>query len=187
MNKKDTFRFTELWRDIAIVVLSILVAVVLEVSGALEQVLLATQETKFVGSFVAGFFSASMFTVAPATVAIAEIGRSNSLLETVIVGATGAMFGDLLIFRFFKDRLSHHLGAVISRFTAKKSEQKYWRHVIKIVAPILGGLCIALPLPDEAGLALMGISKIKTTRLMAISFFCNMIGVFLVISVARSI
>ena len=43
------------------------------------------------------------------------------------------------------------------------------------------GLVIASPLPDEIGVSLLGISKIKLYKFIIISFIFNTIGVLLVI------
>ena len=48
--------------------------------------------------------------------------------------------------------------------------------------PILGAIIIASPLPDEMGVGLMGISKLKTSKFILLSFILNAIGIFLIIT-----
>jgi hypothetical protein len=45
----------------------------------------------------------------------------------------------------------------------------------------LGALIIASPLPDEFGLALMGISRMRALVLMPISFVMNALGIYCII------
>ena len=47
---------------------------------------------------------------------------------------------------------------------------------------MIGAIIIASPFPDEIGVSLMGISKMKTYQFILISFLLNAIGIFLVVS-----
>ena len=96
-------------RDLGLIVLSILVAVILAKTGALESLITSTQEMRFMGSFIAGILFVSVFTVAPATIALGEIAQSNSVIAVALIGGLGALIGDLLIFRFVKDKLLEDL------------------------------------------------------------------------------
>jgi len=52
--------------------------------------------------------------------------------------------------------------------------------------PIAGAFIIASPLPDEIGISLMGLSKVKNWHFILITFLLNAIGIFLVVTLARS-
>src|SRR3989338_8389600 len=93
-------------RDLVLVIFSVFIAIILAKTGALESLITSTQEMRFVGSFIAGIFFVSIFTAAPATVALGEIAQSNSVIMTAILGGLGALIGDLIIFRFVKGRVS---------------------------------------------------------------------------------
>jgi uncharacterized membrane protein YdjX (TVP38/TMEM64 family) len=47
---------------------------------------------------------------------------------------------------------------------------------------VLGAIIIASPLPDEMGVGLMGISKLKTSQFILLSFVLNAIGIFIVVT-----
>ena len=83
-------------RDLGIVILSILIAIMLAKTGALNEIFTATQESRFLGSFLAGIFFVSIFTAAPAIVVLIEIIKSNSILEVAFFGGIGALIGDLI-------------------------------------------------------------------------------------------
>ena len=51
----------------------------------------------------------------------------------------------------------------------------------------VGALIIALPLPDEIGLVMMGLSRMKARHLIPISFVLNSLGIALVGLVARAL
>jgi len=67
-------------QDVGIIFLSILVAIILVQTETLSKILTATKELKLIGSFVAGMFFTSVFTITPAAAALGEIARANSIL-----------------------------------------------------------------------------------------------------------
>ena len=60
-------------RDIAIIALSVALAVVLGRTGVLKSALTASTELDLLGSFLAGLFFVSVFTAAPASVVPFEL------------------------------------------------------------------------------------------------------------------
>ena len=96
--KKDSEKIF-LLKDIAIIVLSIVVAVILVKTDALIKILTSTKELELLGSFIAGAFFTSIFTTAPAIVTLGEIAQANSLVVTALLGGAGAVVGDLIIFQ----------------------------------------------------------------------------------------
>ena len=93
-------------KDMSIIALSVLIAVILVKTEVLINILASSKELELFGSFIAGMFFTSVFTVAPATVVLVEIARLNSLFLVALFGGIGAMIGDIIIFRFVKNRLS---------------------------------------------------------------------------------
>src|SRR3989338_283651 len=100
-------------RDLALVIFSVFIAVILAKTGALQDLITSTQEVRFIGSFIAGIFFTSVFTTAPAIVALGEIAYANSVISTALLGGMGALVGDLIIYKFVRDRLSEHLMELI--------------------------------------------------------------------------
>src|SRR3990167_10972742 len=98
-------------KDITIISLSIIVAVLLVRTQTLARVFTSTKEMEIIGSFIAGMFFTSIFTTAPAIVTLGEIAQANSVILTAFFGGLGAVVGDLIIFRFVRDRFSEHLMA----------------------------------------------------------------------------
>lgn len=175
-------------QDLLIILFSVLIAVVLVKTDALSSILNSTEGLSFLGSFVAGIFFTSVFTTAPAIVTLGDIALHNSLFLTAFIGSLGAVIGDLVIFRFVKDRLSEHLVILLGHAT-------YWKRVKSVFKLkyfrwgtfLLGGLIISSPFPDELGISLLGFSKMKTGTFIGISFVFNFIGILLIGLVARSI
>lgn len=172
----------------AIVALSVLIAVIFATTDILTKILASAQELKFLGSFIAGAFFTSVFTVAPAAVALGKIAQANSLFQVAIFGAAGAVVGDSIIFRFVRDRLSEHLAELTKHRGAwKKIGMLFKLKSFRWLAFFVGGLIIASPLPDEIGVSLMGFSKMKTLWFIPISFLFNFAGILLIAIAAKAI
>lgn len=177
----------KLVEDAALTFLSVLVAFTLVKTGLIGDFLSKIRAFDVIGSFVAGAFFTSVFTVAPATVILGEIARSNLLWLTALVGATGAMLGDLVVFRFFRDRLAEDFLFLFGKPKSQRLKFAAHSRVFKWIMPLFGALIIASPLPDELGLALFGITKTKLRIFIPLSFAMNFFGILTVGIIARSL
>lgn len=177
-----------LLQDAAIIFISVLVAVILAKTGILKNLLTSTKEYELFGGFISGMFFTSVFTTPPATVALGEIARVDGIIMTAVVGALGAVVGDLVIFRFIRDRFAEHLLELVGH----KSLGRRFKALLKLryfrwFTFLLGGLIIASPLPDELGVSLLGFSKMRMSWFIPLSFVCNFIGIILIGLVARTL
>lgn len=178
-------RKTAIYKDIGIICLSILIAVILAKTGAIKELLTATKEAEIVGSLLAGIFFVSIFTAAPATVALAEIAQSNSIFLVAVFGGLGALIGDLIIFRFIKNHISEDIAYFVEKPKSKRFRSIFHLRISKWLIPFLGALIVASPLPDEIGLAMMGLSKMKTAIFIPLSFLLNSIGILIIGLIAK--
>ncbi len=186
MNTNNRRNF--LLQDVAIIVLSLIIAVILVKTNVLIKILTSTQELELLGSFIAGMFFTSVFTAAPAIVTLGEIARANSILPTAIFGAMGAVVGDLIIFRFVRDRFSKHLMEIIKyQGAGKRIKLLFKLKFFRWLTFLAGGLIIASPFPDELGISLLGFSKMRTLWFIPLSFAFNFIGILLIGWVAKAL
>jgi hypothetical protein len=176
-----------LFRDLAIIAFSVIIAVILVKTGILKSLLEGTQDIKFFGSFFAGLFFTSIFTTVPATVALGEIAREGSLFWTALLGGVGAMIGDLLIFKFVKNSLAEDISTLIQHNARKRFSAVFKLKFFRYFFAFLGALIIASPLPDELGLAMMGFSKVKTSLFIPLSFFFNFLGILIIGLIAKNL
>lgn len=174
-------------RDLGVLALSIFVAIALAETGALESLVTSTQEVRFIGSFIAGILFVSVFTAAPATVALGEIAQSNSAVMVAIIGGLGALVGDLIIFRFVRDRVSEDFSYLVKISKSERLVSVFKLKLFRWVVPFAGALIVASPLPDEIGVAMMGLSKIKTSMFIPLSFSLNAVGILIIGLIAQSL
>ena len=107
--------------------------------------------------------------------------------EIALLAGLGAMMGDYLIFRFMKDRVFKELGPLFVKYGRRYFKIFYKSPYFGWLLPAVGAFIIASPLPDEAGVSILGLSKIKRWQFFAIALTLNAIGIFLVVSAARLI
>jgi len=174
-------------RDLGIIALSVVIAIVLVKTGALKSLLASAKEIQFIGSFVAGMFFTSIFTIAPAIVALVEIFQINSLFSVAIFGGLGALVGDLIIFRFVKESLSEDVSYLIQKTKSERFFSIFHLKIFRWLIPFIGALVVASPLPDELGIAMMGLSKMKTSFFIPLSFLLNSFGILIIGLITRAV
>lgn len=151
------------------------------VHGALQHL----GELGYFGAFLAGVFFVSTFTVAPASVALFFIAEQGHPLYLALAAGCGAVLGDFLIFRFFKDRVFEELRPMFWRLRGSPVGRLFGTPYFAWLTPIVGAVVIASPLPDELGIGLLGQSKLKNWQFLLLTFLLNTIGIFVIVSSAR--
>lgn len=159
---------------------SIGVAYLLIRTEAVLTIISFAKEWEYLGVFFAGMMFTSAFTIAPATVVLGEIAAQNHLLSVAVVGGLGAAVADCLILFLFENRIRLHLASTKDRGHYKRLMVFFSTPGMHIFGLVVGAILIALPLPDEIGLALMGLTHVKVSHLLPVAFVLNTIGVYLV-------
>lgn len=187
MSREKTIKnYSLLWRDLAILLFSILLAALLAKSGWLERALIALDGWFWLASFLAGFFFVSLFTAAPAAIVIAALAQTGPVGVLAFWAGLGGTLGDLLIFRFIRDRLSAHLAQAFSFWWSSLrflGESKLFRYL----AMTLGALLVASPLPDEIGLTLMGASNLPIRYFIPLVFVLDTLGILILATAMSSL
>lgn len=178
-----------LLQDLGLIVVSIAFAAILARTDIFIHILTTTKEFEYLGSFLAGMFFTSIFTTAPAIVTLGEIAQVNGVLATAAFGALGSVVGDLIIFRFIKDSLGEHLAQLRNARSPKVCLEQCLknRRTYRWVTFLAGGLIIASPLPDELGVSMLGMSKMRFSIFIPLSFAFNFLGILAIGAVATSL
>jgi len=176
-----------LW-DVVLLAVSVGFAIVIARSGLLIAVLAQTRELRLAGSFVAGMFFTSIFTAPPAIAALGELAQINPPWVVGLLGGAGAVVGDLIIFRFVKDRFSAHLLAYVRLWGGTARFERFLlRRSSRWLAYAIAVIVIASPFPDELGIALLGATGMPLRRFLPLSFVLNALGIFLIALAARAL
>ena len=172
-------------KDAIILAASLIAAYFLNRTGVFAYLINGAAHFQFLGNFLAGTFFTSIFTAAPAGVILGNIAQTSGILQTALVGALGALVGDFLIFRLIEDTIAKDVALALKSSKYSHLKEIFGLRIFSWLAPFLGAVFIALPLPDELGLALMGLSKTRSVVFIPISFALHFLGISAVGIIAK--
>lgn len=178
---------TRLWQDFFIVALSLVAAWAIVHYQLVQTALAYTGDGIVWASLVAGMFFTSVATTAPAVVVLGELSLQGSIFVVALVGGLGAVLGDFILFSFVRDRVSQDAAYLLRGPRVQRALHIFKRPHFRRVLPIAGALIIASPLPDELGLALLGVSHINNRYFFVISYSMNVLGILLTGLAARTL
>lgn len=182
--QRQSTRLT-LVRDGLIIGVSLILALALAHSRGVPLALQHVRDLAWWGSLVAGVLYSSIFTVAPATVMLGGLARQAPLWEVAIFGGLGAMLGDLVVFRLAQSAISHRLARLHQ--ARRRRRERPMASRLRWPLIITGAVIIASPLPDEIGLALMGLSHLPKRWFLPLALGLNAVGIFFIGVVARNL
>lgn len=137
------------------------------------------------GGFFTGILFVYSFTAAPASAVFLILAKQQNIFLLGITGGIGALCGDLVIFYFIR----HSFGDEIELLAKEKFivwiNKKIPKFIRYYVVPVLGGIVIASPLPDEIGIALLASSKMSPRVFSMLSLFLNTAGIFVILCIGN--
>lgn len=176
-----------LWGDVALIVVSVIFALYWLKTGTIERLINSAGEFEILSSLISGMFFTSIFTTAPAIVILGKLGQTEPLWVVAVMGAFGAMLGDLLIFRFVKDSLVKDVRTLVSLAHPHRWRGIFHLKFFRWFIAFLGAMVIASPLPDELGITMMGLAKTDGKAFILVSFVMNFIGIVGIVLLARAL
>lgn len=176
------------YKNLFILFLSLIFAFILSKFEGFHILLLNLGGFGYIGAFIAGMLFVSTFTVTTGAIILLVLAEKLSPVEIGIIAGLGAVIGDFTIFKFVRNGLLDEIGEVYEKIDhnnhlLKLLHTKYFSWMF----PVFGAIVIASPLPDEVGVSLMGIAKMKTYQFLILSFFLNALGIFLVVYASKFI
>lgn len=172
-------------QDVGLIGLSIAAAILLAKSGALHDMLTSFSDAWILAAFVAGIFFTSIFTAAPAVAVILFLAGEESVLLVALFSALGSLLGDFVMFWLARDRLSYYLKELFAHELSRAQASRIFHlHLFRWSAFALGTFVIASPLPDELGIALLGLARVSSNWFAPLAFVANFIGIFAIASLA---
>jgi uncharacterized membrane protein YdjX (TVP38/TMEM64 family) len=138
------------------------------------------------GAFLVGIFFVSTFTVVPAMYVLYILADKLNPLGVAICAGIGALIGDYLIFRFLKDGVFRELKPIFLKLGGNYLIRIFRTPYFAWLVPFIGAAIIASPFPDEVGVGILGLSKLRVWQFMLLSFILNAAGIFIVVTLAQS-
>lgn len=134
---------------------------------------------------MAGTFFVLTFTVAPAGVVLFNLAEIYNPYLVALVAGLGAVVGDYIIFRFLKDAVFEEIKPVFMKLGGTHMSRLMSTPYFAWLAPVIGAVIIASPFPDEIGIGLMGISKLKNWQFLVVSLLLNSLGMLAIVVIAK--
>jgi len=174
------------YKNLTFLLISFIFAFFLGKLELFHQFLLNLGSFGYIGSFVAGALFVSTFGVGIGIVTLLVLAEKLNPILLGIIGGTGAVLADFLLFKFVKDRLIDEVKPIYEEIDHNYHLKKllHTKH-FRWLFPVVGAIIIASPIPDEFGVSLMGIAKMKSRTFLLLSFFLNSSGIILVILASR--
>jgi hypothetical protein len=165
------------------VMISLLIAVVLYQTGLFHELLPILNTFGYVGVFIAGMFFVSLFTAAPAAVVLLTFAETIPIPFIAIIAGVGCVLGDAILLSFLSDNMTKSMTIISDEKGIKKIIAVLRHSKYKFFLTIIGAFVVASPLPDELGLALMGISRIKPLWFIVLTFLLNSFGIYMLLRI----
>lgn len=171
------------YKNLTLFGVSILVGLVLLKTPVFREMIFHLGNFGYIGAFIGGILFVSTFTVTIGTALLMLLAESLHPVEIGLIAGLGAVVGDLTVFQYIRNRgFLSEIKHIFKYFGSDKITHLVHTKYFSWTLPVLGAIIIASPLPDEMGVTLMGISKMKTYQFIFISFLLNSIGIFLIVS-----
>lgn len=175
MEKTKKIKWKYKYKNLFLLGITTFLAVFILRNDFLKQILsIFLSELGYFGVFLAGIFFTYTLTTPLAASALILYSKNVNLVLASVLAAFGAVLGDYLIFSFVKHKLAYEIKDILKSLKVKgiKISEKFKR-----IVPVIAGFIIASPLPDEIGVALLGMSEFKTKNFIILCFSLHFFGI----------
>lgn len=171
------------YRNLTFVVLGVILTLLLSKTVGFNEFLMHVGSWGYLGAFFAGMLFVSTFTVTIGALILFDFAKVLNPYELAIIAGVGGVVGDLLIFKLIKDNLLGELKEIYNKdFNGRHITRVLHTKYFSWMMPVVGAIIMASPFPDEAGITLMGLSKMPDYKFVWISFLLNCVGIFIAVS-----
>jgi len=187
MQQVDIQKSWRRWRykNTFLLVLSLILFFYLARTPQVDHIIKQIGYLGYFGAFITGIFFVSTFTVAPAAIVLYHLAHTLQPIEIAVLAGLGAMVGDYVVFRFVKDRVFEEMMPLLRRLQSARTRALLRSPYFAWFMPVLGALVIASPFPDEIGVSMLGLTKIRAWQFFLVTFVPNTAGIFIVVSLAH--
>ncbi len=174
------------YRNTVFLILSIVLFFYFADSNFIQNIIEKLDELKYLGAFISGIFFVYTFTVAPAAVILFKLADNYNPFLVAVFAGLGAVIGDYVIFKYLRDKVFNELKLILNKLSGPFIKKIFLTPYFAWILPLAGLFIIASPFPDEVGVGLIGASKLKNWQFLLLTFLLNSIGIFIVVTLARS-
>ncbi len=181
----DTWQKWE-YKHTARVIIGLLVFILLLDTSFMTTVLGIIGSLGYVGVFLSGMLFVSLFTAVPAVILLLSFSGLN-IVAVALVAGLGAMLGDYLILRYVEYEVAYELKPLAYRFGIPQAVNYLQGRKSTVgLVRLLGVIIIASPFPDEIGIGLLGMSKMRRAAFLAVCYLLNVGGILTILLLERA-
>ena len=169
------------YKGLTLIAISILLTIFLSGNDSLNRTIFNISRIPILGSFVAGILYVSASTAPFGVFLLLGLSKSLPAIEIAIFAGLGGVVADFVLFRFFKGDIIEEITPAYNRLGGQHLTKLMRHRLLRWSLPIIGAIIIASPMPDEIGISLMGVSRIKTYQFVLLSLLLDIGGVFLLV------
>ena len=166
------------FKNLTLLFLSFILAYVVGSFNPLREFLF---DTGLVAAFFAGAVFVFAFTAPLAAAVLLILCQKFPLIQVGLIASLGAVISDFTIFRFIKDGISEELEPIYENVKIGHLKRAFRIKKYRWLSPIIGALLIFTPLPHNVGMGMIGSSKLKGYKFLALSLITNIVGIFFVV------
>jgi len=192
MNEREIKEFIEReekfieyeWRHYnALAILFIfLLTIYLVITGLLQEFLLGLGSYGYLGGFVSGMLFTYGITTPLAMVAFFILAESLDIWLLTFLGSVGGVITEYTIYSFAKNEV----GKTIKIYKNKKIRfPEIKSKFLHKISPLIAGIIIASPIPDELVAILFAVEKYEIKKFLILTFIFKFIGIFLIVGLGR--
>lgn len=142
----------------------------------------------YLGAFLAGLLFSYGFTTMPAIAIFLVLSQSLNPFIAALIGGFGALLSDSLIFLFIRTSFNDEIKKIEHEKIIRYIKSKIPSRLKRILLPIIAGLIIASPLPDEIGVSMLAAYRSISPKIFTlISYVMNSLGILAVLLVGRNL
>ncbi|MBI4036002.1 hypothetical protein HY383_03555 [Candidatus Daviesbacteria bacterium] len=150
-------------------------------NGLLNNLVGTILPLKFVAEFIAGMFYTSFLTSPISLAMLVVLAKSNNPFSLALLAGFGSALADIIIIKFFREGISSEINLVSHQLRFEKINYFLIKWKLTFLTPVVGALIVASPLPDELGLVMLGISKLKYYQIAIVTYVLNTAGILLIV------
>ena len=169
------------YKTLLIVFIAIL-TLELYLSGYLQIFLESMGKYGYLGGFVAGFLYTFGITTPFAVAATFILAEILNIWILTFLSSLGGVLSELIIYVFAREESGKSIK--ISKNRKIKIPEIKSKLLIKL-SPLIAGIIIATPIPDEFASILFGIEKYKLRNFLIFTFVCKFIGTLLIVALGK--
>lgn len=156
-------------------------AILLSQNKFFNEFILSFGQYSYISAIIAGAMFVCTFTIATGGLVILTLAKTINPLELVFFGMVGAVIFDMLIFKSIKDTVDQEIKEVFKNPQFNHFKKILHTKYFAWMEPLIGLMVFVSPLPDELGISLLGLSKLKTYQFFFISIINHSLGMTLMV------